>query len=216
MRPLVFAIAERFEKSDFGNAIEYLANLSVRLVLASQTRTGRNEQAFASTALKVFSKEIENTSQIKAALSGVSVSDSDFEEVFSKAKTSNASLARYYLRALESALAKDPEPHFVANEDEEEVTLEHVFPKNPKEYTWINFVDDDCRKYKSRIGNLCLLQKSQNSNLNNDSFDAKKEALAKCQYKLTETIAIEDDWGPDNIDARQSKLAKLAVKTWPL
>jgi len=216
MRPLVFAIAERFEKKEFGNAIEYLANLSVRLVLASQTRTGSNEQAFAATALKVFSREIETTEQIKSSLSSVSISDADFEEVFSKAKTSNATLARYYLRALESALAQDPEPHFIANEDEADVTLEHVFPKNPKDGTWVAFADDDRRKYKTRIGNLCLLQKSQNSNLDNDSFEAKKEALGACQYKLTETVAGESDWTPDHIDVRQSQLAKLAVKTWPL
>lgn len=216
MRPLVFAVAERFDKTEFGSAIEYLSNLSVRLVLASQTRTGSNEQAFASTALKVFSREIQNTLQMKSALSAVSVSDADFEYVFAKAKVSNASLARYYLRALEAALAQDPEPHFVANEDEAEVTLEHVFPKNPKEGTWPNFVEDNRRKYKTRIGNLCLLQKSQNSSMDNDSFEAKKDALACCQYKLTETIASEDDWGPDNIDVRQSQLAKLAVKTWPI
>ena len=216
MRPLVFAIAERFDTSEFGAAMEYLANLSVRLVLASQTRTGSNEQAFAATALKVFAKEIENTSQIKAALATAAVTDSDFEEIFSKAKTSNASLGRYYLRALEVALAQEPEPHFIVNEDETEVTLEHVFPKNPKDGTWENFKEEDRRKYKNHIGNLWLLQKSQNSNLDNSSFEAKKVALAACQYKLTETMASEDDWGPDNVDVRQAKLAKLAVKTWPL
>lgn len=215
IRPLVFSVVERFEKREVGPAIEYLANLSVRLVLASQTRTGSNEHAFAAAALGVFSKEIENTSQLKNALAKVNISDTEFEDVFSKAKASNASLARYYLRALEAVLANDPEPHFVANDDEAQVTLEHVFPRNPKEGTWANFVDEDRRRYKTRIGNLCLLQKSKNSDMRNDSFADKKDALEQCQYKLTETIASEDDWSPEHIDVRQSQMAKLAVKAWP-
>ena len=63
----------------------------------------------------------------------VNISNTDIEDVFSKAKASNAVLARYYLRTLKAVHNKDSEPHFIANEDENQITLEHVFPKNPKD-----------------------------------------------------------------------------------
>ena len=215
VRPLVLALVERFGEKELGKAIEFLANLSVRLVLASQTRTGSNEQAFASAALSVFSKEIKNTKKLKDALSKVNIPNTEFKDVFSKARASNAALARYYLRALEAVHDEEPEPHFIANEDETQITLEHVFPKNPREGTWPNFIDEDRRRYKTRIGNLWLLQKSKNSDVPNDSFDTKKPILEACEYKLTKNIADCCDWGPEQIDVRQDAMALLAVKAWP-
>ncbi|MDC7694816.1 DUF262 domain-containing HNH endonuclease family protein [Asticcacaulis sp. DXS10W] len=216
MRPLIFAVAERFPPQEAVSAISFMLSLSVRLVIAAQTRTGSNEQAFASAALKVFAREIETSNALKSALSKVVISDAEFEQEFSTAKVSNAKLARYYLRTLEASSAGEAEPQFVVNWDETAITLEHVFPKSPSDNEWLDFREDNRRLYKTRLGNLCLLQMTTNSTMPNDSYAAKRPFLKQSGYKLTQSIAQNEKWSPDEIEARQREMAKLAVKAWPI
>ena len=216
LRPLVFSLAERFDKDKFSDAIEFLANLSVRLVVASQTRSGANEQAFASASLKVFNKEITTLGELKKSLASVTPTDSEFEAAFSKAKSSKQDFSRYYLRVLESTTMGDPEPHFLMNDDESQITLEHILPKNPKNGDWTSLLDEDIRRYKTRIGNLCLLQKSANSAIGNRCFEDKKATYKASDYKLTKMLSNESHWGPEEIDNRQAHLAKLAIRAWKI
>lgn len=216
MRPLLFAVAERFSPQEAVSAISFMLSLSVRLVIAAQTRTGSNEQAFASSALQVFRREISTTKELKTILSKVVVTDVEFEQQFAVAKVSNAKLARYYLRTLESSLAGDNEPQFVVNSDETAITLEHVFPKNPSDSEWPEFEEDDRRLFKTRLGNLCLLQRTPNSTMPNESYDAKRPFLKASGFKLTETIADNERWSPEEVNVRQNQMAKQAVKAWPI
>ena len=57
--------------------------------------------------------------------------DAQFQAEFSTCRVTKASLARYYLRALELCYRGEKEPEFVPNEDQSEVNLEHVLPENP-------------------------------------------------------------------------------------
>jgi hypothetical protein len=216
MRPLLFAVAERFSPQEALSTISFMLSLSVRLVIAAQTRTGSNESAFAAAALQVFCREITTTKALKAALAKVVVSDAEFEQEFSAAKVSNAKLARYYLRTLESILAGEREPQFVVNADETAITLEHVFPKTPSDTDWLEFAEDDRRLFKTRLGNLCLLQMTPNSTMPNNSYAAKRPFLKDSSYKLTEMIAENEKWSPEEVEARQAQMAKHAVKAWPI
>ena len=47
-------------------------------------------------------------------------------------------------------------------------------------------------------------------------FGEKKKILGQSTYLLTSQIGTYPDWGLDEINDRQSKLANLAVKTWAL
>jgi hypothetical protein len=55
-----------------------------------------------------------------------------------------------------------------------------------------------------------------NSKLSSKSFDAKKPIYAVADLKLTKSIAKYSKWGAAEIEARQKKLAEIAVKTWPI
>ena len=216
LRPLFYSVSLKFSKNEFEAAAKLLHSISVRLVLASQTRTGSNEQTFSNASRAVYRGEISTTQELKSALKNVIVADSEFQQVFVAAKASNANLARYYLRTLEGVARDEIEPQFIVNDDENSVTLEHIFPKNPADGTWGNFLEDDRRIYTTRIGNLCLLQKRPNNTVDNSSFEAKKPTLADSDFKLTAAVADYYDWSPSDILDRQSQLAQLATKAWPI
>jgi len=110
IRPLVLALAVSFTANEFDAAMRLLVSISVRLVLASRTRSGTIEQTFASAALQVFEKRITTAAALKPALANVTIGDVDFATEFTTARVSNANLARYYLRALEAANAAEQEP----------------------------------------------------------------------------------------------------------
>ena len=52
--------------------------------------------------------------------------------------------------------------------------------------------------------------------LRQQPFDPKQSVLWASQYVLTKEIGQQKKWGLDQINARQQRLAKLAVETWPL
>ena len=95
MRPLVLSLAAAIQDhEEFVRCITYLAALSVRLVVASSTRSGSAEMALASAALKTFKGEVTKLLELKDALKSVIVADADFEEAFRIARVSRADLAR--------------------------------------------------------------------------------------------------------------------------
>jgi hypothetical protein len=215
IRPLVLALAVSFTANEFDAAMRLLVSISVRLVLASRTRSGTIEQTFAIAALQVFEKRITTAVALKPALANVTIGDADFATEFTTARVSNANLARYYLRALEAANANEREPWFIENDDPGAITLEHVLPQNP-DGDW-DGIDADTRKtLVRRLGNLCLLQKSGNEAISTKPFAEKRVAYAASPYVTTSMIASETDWDAGTIEARQTQLASLALKAWPV
>jgi hypothetical protein len=215
MRPLVLALALKFEPREFDAALKLLVSISVRLVIASRTRSGTLEQTFATAALSVYEGRVQTVASLRSALDNVVIGDADFKREFTTARVSNAGLARYYLGALESANAADSEPWYVLNDDPAIITLEHVLPQNAGR-EWDHMDDDAQKLHVKRLGNLCLLQKSGNEAAANRSFDDKKAALGAASPVVTSMIAGYNTWGPDEIEARQILLADLAVKAWPI
>ena len=51
-------------------------------------------------------------------------------------------------------------------------------------------------------------------NLAQELFEQKKEILLKSQYSINRNIENNSEWSIAEINARQKKLAKIAVKTW--
>jgi hypothetical protein len=215
IRPLVLALANHFSEAEFETAIVFLASLSVRLVITGRTRSGTIETTFAEAAKQVSSKEVTGLSALKVVLAKVIVSDADFKQEFAIARVTNASAARYYLRALEGAQASEKEPWYILNDDPAAMTLEHVLPQNADE-SWSDLDDDQQKRLVRRLGNLCIMDKTGNGAVANKSFAEKRNVLSKAPYKLTSMIAEYEYWGPEQITERQNKLAELAVRAWPV
>jgi uncharacterized protein YjbK len=102
----------------------------------------------------------------------------------------------------------------VANEEAEDINLEHVLPQTPSK-DWK--IDSETAQAALRLlGNMVLLRANQNADLGNATFDEKKKVFKQSGYSITNQVADYKKWTLDEIRDRQSKMAKIAVKTWSL
>jgi hypothetical protein len=113
------------------------------------------------------------------------------------------------------AAKNEATPWFIPNDDRQAINLEHVMPDCPG-VDWVHIDPEAAKVYVKRIGNMALLLAKSNSDLGNSSFAAKKAAYKTSPYELTRQIAKASEWGPAEIAKRQTGLAELAVKTWPM
>jgi hypothetical protein len=61
---------------------------------------------------------------------------------------------------------------------------------------------------------MALVNPDKNVKLGNKAFTEKVIIYNDCPQLLTQAIAEYDNWGPEQIEDRQAKLAELAVKVW--
>jgi len=215
MRALVLAVAAKMDEKQTALTFRFLVALGVRLIIASSTRSGSVEVSLADSARKVYDGTISTAKQLGADLVSLTPTDSEFRTALETAKVSNAKLARYYLRSLETTAKCEAEPWFVPQGDTRVINLEHIVPKAP-EQNWPEFSEDELGQFTNRLGNLALLQASKNSDLKSQSFADKKKTYAVSPYVLTSRIADVDHWTVDAISERQRNMATLGVKTWPV
>lgn len=215
MRPLLLAVTMKMSQREAASSFQFLLALGVRLLVASSTRSGSVELPLAEAANKVYEGEIETVAKLSTKLAAVTPTDRDFREACENARVSNAQLARYYLRSLETAAKGEAEPWFMPTDDRSIINLEHILPKKPGG-NWPQFDEESVKSYANRLGNLALLRASNNSELKSDAFADKREVYAASPYQLTSHIAELAEWNPEAITNRQRHLSQLAVRTWPI
>ncbi|MDH4241832.1 MAG: DUF262 domain-containing HNH endonuclease family protein, partial [Phycisphaerae bacterium] len=215
VRPLVLALLENFEQAEATKALRVLVNVSVRFLIVGGLGGGALEQKYCDGAQKINNKEIVSSSQLSDFLKASAPSDAEFKAAFETATVSKSYLARYYLRALEMVERGDLEPEFVPNTSSDIVTLEHILPQNPST-AWEHVSDDDAKANYKRLGNMALLKKTLNSDIGNAGFEAKRPFYSASEYHLTSSLASEENWSVGGINLRQTYLAKLAIKAWPV
>jgi len=169
----------------------------------------------ANAAQAVFESKVVTAAQLREALTGITPGDQEFRAAFETTRVSNARLARYYLRSLEMTAKDEAEPWFVQQNDRTIINLEHILPRKPQS-NWPQFSEDEVRLYTTRLGNLALMLASDNSELKSEAFVDKRTVYGESPYLLTSEIAEVDLWTGVAIAQRQTRLAELAVKTWPV
>ncbi len=153
--------------------------------------------------------------EVRDELTQIIPTDDEFSRAFSVARVSKAAIARYYLMALERQESGKPEPELVANDDEEQVNLEHVLPKNAKVTDWPQFSEEEAKAFVHRLGNMTLLSRRPNMRIGNKPWAVKKPVLEASELRLTCAAGAEADWTKAVINDRQARLAEKAVLTWP-
>ena len=214
-RPLILAIANKFDKKETGTAYRFLVSLSVRLVIASGTTSGSIDELSSAASLAIFTEKIKTTAALKTTLFDITPSNEGFKEAAASAKVSQPRLARYYLRSLEMAANGEKEPYFIPSDDRSIINLEHILPQKPMD-NWPSFTEEETDLFVNRLGNQMLMRATENSGAKSDNFEDKKLLYAKSAYALTKQVCEFSDWTPQTIGQRQKALAELAVKTWPI
>lgn len=109
------------------------------------------------------------------------------------------------------------------------VTLEHILPQKIEyekngvtiKTDWLNkesksYVSkEDHENIVDRIGNLTLLHKLTNSELQNLSFEDKKKKYANETLDITKELSDTDFWNTTKILERCETISNLAIEYWP-
>ena len=101
------------------------------------------------------------------------------------------------------------------------ITIEHVFPQNPKSDShWVKwFSIEEKEKYLHCLGNLVLLSRQKNRAASNYDFELKKKKYFNnpvTTFALTVKVLEEQEWTAEIIKSRQKKLLGELKKIWRL
>jgi len=213
-RPLLLAAVNHLPRAHAKRVLKASVSWAVRGLIVGGIGGGGAERAYCEGAVNISNGSVTTAPQVLAAIAAVVPMDAVFKDAFKIARVSKHVLSRYYLNALERGKSGDPEPELVPNANEDEVTLEHVLPKNAVAAQWPTFNAEDRRNYVNRLGNHALLKRSHNNGIGNEPFSVKKPVLYSSSLPLTKEIGSQADWTPAEIEARQDRLAKIAVSVW--
>ena len=214
-KPLLMAAMKHFSDQELRKLTRSLVSWTVRGMIFGDINSRNTEDRYCSAAMKIREGKILKVSHVRSELISAIPGDNDFREAFAIAKVSKNRDARYYLRALERGLAKTSDPELVPNEDEEQVNLEHILPRNCNPNQWPGFNKEELSSWALRVGNMALLSREENKKIGNKPFLDKKEAFSKSKLQLTQEVGNKQDWSMDEVTKRQQRLAELAVKVWP-
>jgi hypothetical protein len=216
IRPLLLAVIRSFTPAEAKRAFKDFLSWSVRFLIAGGAGGGVIERYYGLCAKEITDGEVRTAAQLKDKMREIIRPDMEFEEAARRHRVSKGHLARYYLRAIELyRQGTDRHPELGGCiEDTTQYTLEHVIPLNPCE-AW-NLPDDIIIGFSKRLGNMTLLDPSENVELGNKAFNEKREIFKTSPLLITREIDSFSEWGPDQIDARQAMFAKDALKIWPL
>jgi hypothetical protein len=210
IRPILMAALGKFNDKELVKLFGACINWSVRCLL-SGVPSGTLESYYSETAKNITNGQIKTTIDVFKAIAAVIPADDRFEAAVAVANVGQPQLARYYLRSLQITVDNNKQ---YGPFDSASVTLEHILPKDPKNYP--KFSQEDAKANLNRLGNQALLEATENSGVGNVAFSIKGPVLAKSLFSLTSEVGALADWNLGEITARQAALAKLAVKTWPL
>ena len=214
IRPLMLAVARKFDRAEMDKAFKMFLSWAVRFLIVGGGGGGKLDRYYGARAKDVTEGRITSANDLARSVDGIVPGDRQFQEEFSRASVKRTNLARYYLRAIEAFRAKDPSPQFLINEDPNAVNLEHVLPVTPSKDWDLDI--ETASAFHKRLGNMVLLGSKINVALGQKGFVEKKFELAKSKIGITREIADYDVWGPQEIRERQVKLAEDAPRVWPL
>ena len=215
IRPLLLAIVDNFDPTEVRKALPMLVSWTVRFLIVGKLGGGSLESGYAERAQELSSKRIKTAAQLYEASKGFLAGDSEFEQSFAGARSSAHYLARFYLRVLDKQNTAKEGGELVVNPSVEAVTLEHIMPQ-ARDPHWLRIPVEEHEAYVNRLGNLALLDKALNDQSGNLPFSDKVKAFAKSKISLSRDVAEFKTWDKAAIEEQQRKMAKLAVKAWPL
>ena len=209
---LMISALDFLPRNEFKTLVRELAVIAFRYNL-SDLNPNEAERVFSKVANDIAHKVISTAKEAILALKNIYVADDNFEQAFSTLVINTRrkkELAKYILVKIENQIAnKDYQP------EEAVATIEHILPENPGSIWNDHFPPDLQEDYIYRLGNYTLLEASRNHKLNNNMPFADKWAqYQQSSYKLSHEYCDYEQFDPNVIALRQSKMAKIAKGIW--
>ena len=146
-------------------------------------------------------------------LSSIMVDDAEFKTAFKEKifpyNSRNAKVVKYILGKIEHFKGSTQAVRF----DDDNVSIEHIYPQNPSDEWELD--ESKMQRYIFRLGNMCLLEKGLNRDIQNSGFEDKVPVYQKSSCYYAKKIGSSyTDWNDNSIVKLQSEMANAAVSIW--
>lgn len=208
---LLMAGYRHLEQDVFSQLFHDIVVFSFRYSVICDKNPNDIEKAYNKLALEVT----RNGKYQKSFLQEVYVSDEEFVNAFKYKSfvdnSKNVKVVKYILGKIEMFKSGS---RSVSLENDTE-TIEHILPQNPGAEWGDDNYEFDSLVY--RLGNMCLLEKALNKEVENKSYDVKRQAYQKSSFVTTRAIPDRyTSWDSDAVNRRQKSMADAAKSIWKI
>ncbi len=213
--PLLLAAYRKLEPKNFTGLLKASSIISFRYNVIGNGHTNDQERVYTSVAEKINNSTID-LNAILFELRNIYPNNERFKTNFSEKqlKTSqsrNKRIVRYILFAIEQHVTG-----IDYDFDSTKYNIEHILPENPDD-SWSGITDQDQEQLVYRLGNMTIMNASDNRSIGNLAFDQKKSVLQDSEFEITKKVAIENsEWNSERIAVRQRWMANQAVSIWKI
>lgn len=197
----------------FAQVAKIVTVISFRSTVIGGFHSGRLREIYNKAAVKVARGEITTPREIALHIQRLYLSDTDFRNDFSTASFKirrNRKLIRYILFEIENQISNSSYD-FIENA----ATIEHILPESAPVDWETDFPQNVMDNYIHRLGNYTLLESTDNRDAGTLPYLAKRAIFKNSNFQMSQKIDYPD-WNPNNLDARQMRMARLATAIWRL
>lgn len=201
----------KLSSNDFKRVLRSVIVICFRYNVICDKNPNDQDTPFNSLAIKINNEGVFN----KDDLSKLYVSDEEFEHSFTEKampyNSRSAKVVRYIIGKIDKFYGSNRE----VRPSEDEASIEHILPQN-YDASW-KIDDEKASHLINRLGNMCLLERKLNRDIQNASFAEKKSVYEHSAYKSARDIWEQyEEWTEDSIIKNQKKMAMAAKSIWKL
>lgn len=209
--PIVIAMMTRnFNEKEIAIVLKNVEILYFRNNTICKNASNAMERFFSYLAQNITEETLDSIEEICLEIKKQEVDDNVFEEAFNVWTGKQKDIIRYILYMIHLYLSENVTR---VNTDNTVVHIEHIMPSNNSIWK----VDENIHAdYLWRIGNMALMLGKANIKASNKLFDEKKDMYKGSPILPNPDVYDYHTWGPDEINDRQRKLCKCAMKIWTI
>lgn len=211
--PILLASYNHLTLEEFTKVLRIISVITFRYTIIGGLHTNLKEDVYNKASVKISKGELTNAAAVAKEVKSLYTSDKDFKNDFSTTSISTRrgkKLVRYILFEIENHLSQADNDYEV-----NPATIEHILPENADDDWSHNFPTSIQESLVYRLGNYTLLEDDKNRECGTKNFAEKKTIYITSQYFMTKQVNA-NDWTPNTLEDRQSKLSDYASAVWRL
>lgn len=206
---LLMAAKKNLADNEFKRVLKTVIMMCFRYNVICDRNPNDQETPFNALAQSI---SIEKVVDLKK-LSSIMVDDAEFKSAFKEKSfpynSRNAKVVKYILGKIERFKGSTQSVHY----NDDNVSIEHIYPQNPTDEWELD--ETKMQRYIFRLGNICLLEKNLNRDIQNAGFETKLPVYQKSSYYYARKIASDyTEWNDSSIIKLQTEMANSAVSIW--
>jgi hypothetical protein len=199
LRPMLLAGLLHFNAKEMERLLRATVSWSVRGLIVGGIGGGKTERAYAEAGVAISAKTIRSTDEVYKELLSVLPTDEVFRSAFAQRRVTRLSLAKYLLVSLARHEAEQPSPTLIGDIEDGMFRISGIIPRKAPPAHFPRFPAEELQQWQARLGNLYVTP-----------------SLVEAPSATTPPAeAFEGKWTPALLDARQERMADLAVLLWP-